>query len=193
MSENLICGLPARLFAYIAATTAVAAPLIVLSLVKIAIDPPTIGKAASVALFFALAALADLQPMPMGEGGKTDVSITTVFIVTAAILFGWHYAVPAAALSIAITMVVTRRPIERVAFNVASYSIFAFAASAPVIIFGSSDTVGAGRLTGYILGGAALHVLSNVVIVAGVVAISQRRPLPRRLPAPRSGATALSS
>ena len=176
MNENLICGLPARLFAYIAATTAVAAPLVVFALVKIAVDPPTIGKAASVALFFALALLADLQPMPMGEGGKTDVSITTVFIVTAAILFGWHYAVPAAALSIAITMIVTHRPIERIAFNVASYSIFAFAASLPVIVFGSSDSVGAGRLTGYILGGAALHVLSNVVIVAGVVALSQKVP-----------------
>jgi diguanylate cyclase (GGDEF)-like protein len=174
MSENLICGLPARLFAYIAATTAVAAPLIVFSLVKIAVDPPTIGKAASVALFFVLALLADLQPMPMGEGGKTDLSITTVFIITAAVLFGWHYAVPAAGLSIAITMIVTRRPLARIAFNVASYSIAAFAASIPVIALGSSDTVGAGQLTGYILGGAALHVCANVITVSGAIALSQR-------------------
>jgi HD-GYP domain-containing protein (c-di-GMP phosphodiesterase class II) len=174
MNEHLICGMPARLFAYITATTAIAAPLILFSLVKIAIDPPTIAKAASVALFFALALAADLQPMPMGEGGKTDVSITTVFIVTAAILFGWRYAVPAAALSITITMIKTRRPIERIAFNVASYSIFAFAASAPVILFGSSTPIAAGRLTAYILGGAALHVSSNVLIVSGVIAISQK-------------------
>jgi diguanylate cyclase (GGDEF)-like protein len=173
MNEKLICGLPLRLFAYITATTAIAAPLILLSLVKIAVDPPSVAKAASVALFFALALMADLQPMPMGEGGKTDVSITTVFIVTAAVLFGWHYAVPAAALSIAITMVVTRRPIERIAFNVASYSIFAFAASIPVIVFGSSDSAGAGRLTGYILGGAVLHVCANTLVVAGAVALSQ--------------------
>ncbi|HEY8029400.1 MAG TPA: diguanylate cyclase [Gaiellaceae bacterium] len=173
MNGNLICGLPTRLFAYVTATTAVAAPLIVLALVKIAVDPPSFTKAASVALFFALGLLADLQPMPMGEGGKTDVSITTVFIVTMAILFGWHYAVPAAALSIAITLIVQRRPIERVAFNVASYSIFAFCASAPVIIFGASDSVGAGRLTAYILGGAALHVCANTLVVAGAVALSQ--------------------
>jgi diguanylate cyclase (GGDEF)-like protein len=173
MNEHLICGLPSRLFAYITATTAIAAPLIVLSFVKIAVDLPTIGKAASVALFFVLALLADLQPMPMGEGGKTDVSITTVFIVTAAVLFGWHYAVPMAGLSIGITMVVTRRPIERIAFNVASYSLAAFAASVPVIAFGSSDTVGAGRLTGYILAGAALHVCANTLVVAGAVTLSQ--------------------
>src|SRR5947209_13347814 len=173
MNETLICGMPARLFAYVTATTAVAAPLILFSLLKIAVDPPTIAKAASVALFFALALMADLQPMPMGEGGKTDVSITTVFIVTAAILFGWRFAVPAAGLSIAITMVVTRRPLPRIAFNVASYSLAAFAASAPVIFFGSSTSAGAGRLTGYILGGAALHVFSNVLIVAGAVALAQ--------------------
>jgi len=174
MNRNLICGLPTRLFAYITATTALAAPLIVLALVKIAIDPPSIIKAASVALFFALALMADLQPMPMGEGGKTDVSITTVFIVTAAILFGWRYAVPAAGLSIAISMISTRRPIERIAFNVASYAIAAFAASAPVIVFGASNTVGAGRLTAYILGGAALHVCANTLVVAGAVALSQK-------------------
>jgi diguanylate cyclase (GGDEF)-like protein len=174
MNEHLICGMPARLFAYITATTAVAVPLIVLSFVKITVDPPTIGKAASVALFFALALLADLQPMPMGEGGKTDVSITNVFIVTVAILFGWQYAVPAAAISIAISMVATRRPFERIAFNVASYSLAAFAAGVPVIVFGSSDAVGAGRLTGYILSGAALHVCTNVLIVSGVIAVAQK-------------------
>jgi len=174
MNEKLICGMPARLFAYIVATLALAVPLIVVSLVEIAIEPPTIGKAASVALFFALALLADLQPMPMGEGGKTDVSITTVFIVTAAVLFGWHYAVPAAALSIAISMISSRRPIERIAFNVASYAIAAFAASLPVIVFGSSHAIGAGRLTGYILGGAALHVFANVLIVSGAIALSAK-------------------
>jgi diguanylate cyclase (GGDEF)-like protein len=173
MTGNLICGIPTRLFVYISTTTAIAAPMIVLSLVTIAVYPPTIAKAASVALFFALALMADLQPMPMGEGGKTDVTITTVFIVTAAVLFGWHYAVPAAAVSIAISMIAAKRPLERIAFNVASYSIAAFAASTPVIIFGSSDGVGAGRLTGYILAGAALHVSTNVLIVSGVIAVAQ--------------------
>jgi diguanylate cyclase (GGDEF)-like protein len=173
MNENLICGIPARLFAYIAATAAIGLPAIVLALVNIAVSPPTLKTAASVALFFVLALLADLQPMPMGEGGKTDVTITTVFIVTAAVLFGWHYAVPAAAVSIAISMILARRPLERIIFNVANYALAAFAASAPVILFGSSDGVGAGRLTGYILAGAALHVSTNVVIVSGVIAVAQ--------------------
>src|ERR1051326_5476987 len=158
MNETLICGMPARLFAYVTATTAVAAPLIVFSLLAIAIDPPSIATAASVALFFALALMADLQPMPMGEGGKTDVSITTVFIVTAAVLFGWKYAVPGAGLSIAITMVVTRRPVQRSPFNFRCSRLARSARGTPVFFLGSSPPAGAGRLTGYILGGAALHV-----------------------------------
>ncbi|MDE3191250.1 MAG: diguanylate cyclase, partial [Acidobacteriota bacterium] len=65
-------------------------------------------------------------------------------------------------------------PIERIAFNVASYAIAAFAASLPVTVFGSSEAIGAGRLTGYILGGAALHVCANVLIVSGAIALSAK-------------------
>jgi diguanylate cyclase (GGDEF)-like protein len=168
-----ICGIPIRLFVYITATAAVGLPAIALALTGIVIDPPTIGKAAGVALFLALALLADLQPMPMGEGGKTDVSITNVFTVTVAVLFGWHYAVPVAAVSIALSMVVGRRPFVRILFNVAQYAISALAASLPVIIFGVSGAEGAGRLTAYILAGAFLNLVSNIVIVSGVISVSQ--------------------
>jgi diguanylate cyclase (GGDEF)-like protein len=172
MNETLICGMPARLFAYISATTAIAAPAIVLSFVLIAVDPPSIGRAAGVALFFALALLADLEPMQMGEGGKTDMSITNVFTITVAIVFGWRYAVPIAALSIAISMIAARRPTARILFNVANYGAAAFAAGIPVLVFGTSSD-GAGRLTEYILAGAFLNVSTNVLLVSGAISISQ--------------------
>jgi diguanylate cyclase (GGDEF)-like protein len=172
MNGNLICGMPARLFAYISATTAIAAPAIVLSFVLIAVDPPSIGRAAGVALFFALALLADLEPMQMGEGGKTDMSITNVFTITVAIVFGWRYAVPIAALSIAISMIAARRPTARILFNVANYGAAAFAAGIPVLVFGTSSD-GAGRLTEYILAGAFLNVSTNVLLVSGAISISQ--------------------
>src|ERR1700693_2745220 len=117
MNGNLICGMPARLVAYITATTALVAPVLVLSAVLIVIDPPSIATAAGVALFFALALLADLQPMPMGEGGKTDVSITNVFTITVAILYGWRYAVPMAAISVAASMIGGRGAPAKNAFN----------------------------------------------------------------------------
>ena len=81
-----ICGTPSLLFGYVAATTALAAPAVMLALGAIAIDPPSAATAATVFLFFMLALLADLQPVPMDEAGKSEVSIANVFIVATAIL-----------------------------------------------------------------------------------------------------------
>jgi diguanylate cyclase (GGDEF)-like protein/putative nucleotidyltransferase with HDIG domain len=170
---NQIRGIPTRLFAYIAATAAIGLPAVALALVEIAIYPPSIGKAAGVALFFALALLAELQPMPMGDGGKEDFSVANVFTITVAIIFGWAYAVPLAALTMTIAMVSGRRPLPRIIFNVSQYAITALAASLPVIVFGSADSVGSGRLTAYILGGALMNMLTNTLLVAGVISISQ--------------------
>jgi diguanylate cyclase (GGDEF)-like protein/putative nucleotidyltransferase with HDIG domain len=174
MNDNLICGVPPRLFAYIAATASIGIPAIVLALAGILINPPSLETAAGVLLFFALALLAELQPMPMGDGGKQDVSITNVFTVTAAVLFGWEYAVPLAALTMGIAMVSGRYPFMKILFNVSQYAITALAASVPVMIFGPSDSVGSGQLTAYILLGAFCNVCSNVLLVAGVISVSQR-------------------
>ncbi|HEY2544209.1 MAG TPA: diguanylate cyclase, partial [Gaiellaceae bacterium] len=176
MNEKLICGLPARLFAYITATSALAVPAIALAVAGIILTPPGLGRAAGVLLFFALALLAELQPMPMGEGGKQDVSIANVFTITVAVIFGWHYAVPLAALTMGVVMVVGRRPLPRILFNVSQYAITALAASLPTIVFGSAGGVGAARLTAYILGGAFLNVCANVLLVGGVICVSQGVP-----------------
>ena len=171
-----ICGVPSPLFGYVAATTALAAPAIALALGAIAIDPPSAETAISVLLFFMLALLADLRPVPMDEAGKSEVSIANVFIVATAILFGWRYAVPVAALSVGITFVVARRPWVRTAFNVSMYAISAFAASLPVILFGPIHGVNAARLTLYVLCGATLHLIVNVTFVSGAISISQGIP-----------------
>jgi diguanylate cyclase (GGDEF)-like protein len=168
-----ICGLSPRLFAYIATTVAVALPIVLLSLTRIALDPPTWSTAGIVLLFFTLALLADLRPVPMDEHGKSEVSIATVFIVTSAILFGWRYAAPLAALSIGTTFAVSGRPFVRTAFNASMYAISAWAAAAPVMIFGPIHGTEPARLTGYVLLGGAVHLAVNVVLVTGPIAISQ--------------------
>jgi diguanylate cyclase (GGDEF)-like protein len=168
-----ILGTPTRLFCYVAATTALAVPAIVLALGSIVLAPPTAGTAAAVLLFFALALLADLQPVPMDETGKSEVSIANVFIVATAILFGWRFAVPVAALSVGITFLVARRPLIRLVFNVSMYAISALAASLPVILLGPIHGAHAARLTVYVLLGALLHLIVNVMFVSGAIAISQ--------------------
>jgi diguanylate cyclase (GGDEF)-like protein len=151
----------------------VALPIIGAAVVAIALDPPTLSTAAIVVLFFALALISDLRPVPMGDSGDSEVSIASVFIVTSAILFGWRYAVPLAAMSIGITYVVARRPFTRTGFNVSMYAISALGAALPVLIFGSIHGSEPGKLTAYVLVGGGVHLVVNVLLVSGAISISQ--------------------
>ncbi|MGH2934019.1 MAG: bifunctional diguanylate cyclase/phosphohydrolase [Gaiellaceae bacterium] len=165
-----------RLFAYIAATTAVAAPMLVLAVAKIVLDPPSPKTAIGAILFLSFALISDLKPMPMHESGKSDVSVANVFTVTAAVLLGWQYAVPIAAISIAITMLSERVHVSRVTFNVATYAITACAAALPVIVFGSADHADAARLTGYMIASALVNMAANALLVSGAISIAQGAP-----------------
>jgi diguanylate cyclase (GGDEF)-like protein len=171
-----ICGLPTRLFVYIGSTVAVALPLFVLALTKIALDPPSISTGLAVLLFFGLTLAADLRPVPMDETGKSEVSVASVFIVTSAIVFGWQYAVPIAALSIGTTYVIDRRPSTRTLFNVSMYAVSAWGAALPVTLFGAVHGLDPARLTGYILLGGAVHLALNVALIAGAISLSQEVP-----------------
>jgi len=150
--------------------------IVVVSALTIVLDSPSFKTALIVALFFALALIADLRPVPMDETGKSEVSIASVFIVTSAILFGWEYAVFLAALSIAITYVVNHRPIAQTVFNASMYAIAAWAAALPVMLFGPIHGSEPARLTFYVLLGGAVHLAVNVTLVAGAISASQEMP-----------------
>jgi len=161
---------------YVALTALVAVPLIAVAMARIALDPPSASTGATVALFFALALVADLRPVPMDDNGKSEVSIASVFIVTSAILFGWRYAVPIAALSIGITYAVARRPVARTGFNISMYAISAWGAALPVLLFGPVHSSQSGKLTAYVLLGGAVHLAVNVLLVSGAISISNDAP-----------------
>jgi diguanylate cyclase (GGDEF)-like protein len=171
-----LCGLPIRLFVFIATVTAVAVPLVVLALAQIALDPPSVRTAAAVLLFFGLALVAELRPVPMDENGGSEVSISNVFFVAVAILFGWHYVVPIAALSSAISFAIARRGFARIAFNFSMYGLAAGAAALPTVLFGMPDHVTSARLTLYVFAGATLHLVVNVLLVSGAISLSADVP-----------------
>ncbi|HXY84041.1 MAG TPA: diguanylate cyclase [Gaiellaceae bacterium] len=173
--QRTICGLRPGLFAYVVATCALAVPLLALSLIAIALQPPAWSTALPVVLFFALALISDLRPVPMSGSGSDEVSISSVFIVATAVLFGARYAVLLAAASIAISVLVARLPRERAAFNIAMYAISAAAAALPAAILGPTTTSGL-RLTAYVFLGGATHLMANVVLVAGAISLSRRVP-----------------
>lgn len=171
-----LCGLPVRLTIFIASVTAVAVPLVVLALARIALDPPPTRIAAAVLLFFGLALIAELRPVPMDENGGSEVSISNVFVVAVAILFGWRYAVPLAALSSGISFAVARRGVARVSFNFSMYALSAAMAAMPATVFGVVDGAHSARLTLYVLSGASLHLVANVLLVSGAISLSEGMP-----------------
>jgi diguanylate cyclase (GGDEF)-like protein len=174
-----ICGIPARLALYIGFVTTVALPLVVAALVGIATSPPSTGTAAAVTLFFGLALAADLRPVPMDRDGESEVSIANVFMVAVAILFGWRYAVPAAAMSAGLSFAVNRCGTARILFNFSMYALSAAMASLPPIVFGAVHDAHGGRLTGYVLLGSTLHLFANVVLVSGAISLAQNIPYPK--------------
>ena len=176
MLSKKIRGVPTPLLAYVAAIAAVATPTLALALGMIVRHPPSVRTTGALVLFLALALLADLRPVPLDEAGKSEVSTANVFIVVSAALFGWRYAVPLAALSIGITLTVTRKPWTRVVFNVSMYAILAWAAYLPVFLFGSIQGASAARLTACVLLGALLFLIMNVIFVSGAISISQDAP-----------------
>jgi diguanylate cyclase (GGDEF)-like protein len=171
MTKTLL-GLPERLALFIAGVTAVAVPLVAVALVAIVVDPPPARVGLAVLLFFALALAAELRPVPMDEDGGSEISISNVFVVAVAILFGWRFAMPLAAFSTGISFAVARRGPARIAFNFSMYALSAGAASLPTLVFGGLVHAGSTQITLLVLAGAALHLITNVVLVAGAISLA---------------------
>jgi diguanylate cyclase (GGDEF)-like protein/putative nucleotidyltransferase with HDIG domain len=188
-----ICGIPRRVFLYIAAITAGAVPAVVIALTAIALDPPPRRIYLPVLLFGALSLAADLRPVPMDADRNDKVSIANVFIVTTAILFGVRYAVPMACVSIGVAQLLNRGTLRhRMVFNVSMYTLAAVAAGLPNWLFGTVEGSGV-RLAGYVLLGGAAQLVVNVVALALAIGLSERIPfLQAVLPGLRNGGAAFA-
>jgi diguanylate cyclase (GGDEF)-like protein/putative nucleotidyltransferase with HDIG domain len=127
-----------------------------------------------VILFFGLALLADMKPVPLDVENERVVSLAFVFVVSSQILFGWEYAVLSAILGVLISQMVERRPFMRSVFNAAVYGLAAFASAIPVFLLG--DSGGLGMITFFAFAGGAAYVIVNVVLVCGALAILSGQP-----------------
>jgi diguanylate cyclase (GGDEF)-like protein/putative nucleotidyltransferase with HDIG domain len=166
---------PPRLYWYIAAVLGVALPVAAGAVVRVVLDPPDLSAGIGIALFFGLALLADMKPVPLDVENERVVSLAFVFVVASQILFGWEYAVLSAILGVLISQMVERRPVFRSLFNGGVYGLAAFASALPVFAFGTGglDTI---RLTLFAFTGGAAYVLLNVVLVCGALAILSGAP-----------------
>ena len=156
---------PPRLRWLITSVLALALPVAVGAVVRIALDPPGAAEALAVLLFLSLALVAEIKPVPLEEEDLSTVSVAFVFILSGLILFGWEWAVVIAGISALAAQLVERRPLPRTAFNTAVYALSGFAAALPAFLFGDSpgDAV---AVTVYALLGGAAFVAVNVAFIS---------------------------
>jgi diguanylate cyclase (GGDEF)-like protein len=170
-------GYPPRLYWYIGAVLGVALPVTAGAVVRVALHPPDLGTAVGVALFLGLALLADMKPVPLDVEHERVVSLAFVFVLATQILFGWEYAVIAAAVGVLVPQLIERRSLLRTLFNGAVYGLAAFASALPTFIVGHPPEPETILLTLFAFSGGAAYVTVNVVLVCGALACVHRAPL----------------
>ncbi|HYX86496.1 MAG TPA: diguanylate cyclase [Gaiellales bacterium] len=172
-----------RLLRYATAVIAVTVPVAVGAILRIASAPPRPAVIAGVLVFAAAALAAEAKPVPLDEQGQHRVSLAFVFLLSAQVLFGWQYAVPAALVAAALVEVFERGVSLRGAFNTATYGLSAFAAALPAFVFGLDGArigaADAGKLVVLAFSGGAAYLLTNVTLVTLAVTLAQNLPLRR--------------
>ncbi len=122
-----------------------------------------------VALIIA-ATLAEAFPVPIELEGLAagGVSLAAVFIVGAALIYGWAPAVLVAFVSLTVIQVSQRRGLDRLLYNAAVYALSGVAAGFAAHALDASASVGA-LLLDVLLGSAAFYAV-NVLLIAAIVA-----------------------
>jgi diguanylate cyclase (GGDEF)-like protein len=174
-TDRTIHGYRPRLVAYAVGLIATAIPVAVGAVIAVAADRPTPATVAGVTLFLALTLLAELKPVPLDEHGDRLVSLAFIFVVSGQILFGWEYGVLISALALLIAQTVDRTAQLRLYFNVAAYTVSAFAASVPALVWfePSASLEGShfGALTALSFVEGAIFVGLNVILVCVAIAL----------------------
>ena len=174
---------PPRLLRYVVAVIAVTVPVAVGAILRIASAPPPADVVIGVLAFSAAALAAEAKPVPLDEQGHRRVSLAFVFLLSAQVLFGWQYAVPAALIAAAAVEVVERGVSLRGAFNTATYGLSAFASALPAFLLGVDGTrIGAANADTLVVlafSGGGAYLVTNVMLVAVAVTLAQGVPLRR--------------
>jgi diguanylate cyclase (GGDEF)-like protein/putative nucleotidyltransferase with HDIG domain len=148
---------------------------LVAAAVAMAAASPSLPMLGGVAALIVGATLAEAFPVPIELQGLAagGVSLAAVFIVGAAVVYGWAPAVIVAFVSLAVIQVVQRRGIDRLLYNAAVYTLSGAAAgivAGQVVQDGLTEGIPA-LLVAVVLGSAAFYA-ANVTLIAAIVARS---------------------
>jgi signal transduction histidine kinase len=143
---------------------------LVLAVWSFATNNPSWSEVAGMAVLLAAATVAETFPIPI-EGVAVNTSLATIFLVSAAAIYGWAAAAIVGFLTMAIAEVGRRPPVARATFNCALYVCTGIAAG------GAATAVDDGSLAGLVVGALAAAAASycvNMPLLAAVVSRQRR-------------------
>ena len=163
-------GYSPRLLAYVLAPVVVGIPLVTGAALRGISEVHSPGTVLGIAVFFALALLAELCPVPIDVAGERLVSLAFVFVVASGPLFGWAWSVVIGAAAIAAAQLPSRVSPLKLLFNSSVYGIAAVVASLPTVAYAVPSDYG--RMTALTVASGGIFVLMNVVLVCVAIALS---------------------
>jgi hypothetical protein len=126
---------------------------------------PSLGTAVGVLVLLLIATVAEAFPVPIEGVRAGRTSLASVFVVAAAVLYGWAPATLVAGAAMATVELGRRRPLSRVLYNTALYALSAAAAGlAAEPVAGTSL---ASLLVATIVASVAFYVV-NITLLAAV-------------------------
>ena len=158
----------ARLLPLLVPVTLSAIAALVAAVVSFGLSEPTLGVMGGVLALAVAATFVEAYPVPIEGIASGGVSLTAVFIVGAAVIYGWAPAIMIGFIARATIELVQRRPAIRLAYNSAVYALAGGAAGAAAAVVGTHAGVG-GLFVEVILGAAAFYAV-NILLTAGIIA-----------------------
>jgi diguanylate cyclase (GGDEF)-like protein len=157
----------ARLLPLLAPVALSAGVALVAAAASFAASAPTLGVVGGVLALAVAATFVEAYPVPIEGIASGGVSLTAVFIVGAAVIYGWAPAVMIGFVARAAIEVVQRRPAIRLAYNGAVYALGGGAAGAAAALVGVHDGVG-GLFVQVLIAAVAFYAV-NILLTAGII------------------------
>jgi diguanylate cyclase (GGDEF)-like protein/putative nucleotidyltransferase with HDIG domain len=153
----------------LAGYTALAAAAVVF-----ATSQPAIAVLGGVLALTVAAVFVEAHPVPIEGISSEGISLAAVFIVGAAVIYGWAPAIIIGFLARGVIELIQRRPALRLVYNGAVFALSGAAAGAAATLGRSEDGV-PGLLLGVLLGSAGWYAV-NIPLIAGIISRWSREP-----------------
>ena len=142
--------------------------------VTFSLSTPSLAVLGGVLALALAATFVEAYPVPIEGISSGGVSLTAVFIVGAAVIYGWAPAVMIGFVARAAIELLQRRPAIRLVYNSSVYALGGAAAGAAVAVVG--HPTGVSHLFLDVLGAAAGFYGVNILLTAGIIARWSREP-----------------